>query len=107
FARYRHRTIGSTRIPCLRNAAALADELRADAAVACPDCALLEAPLQRKCDLVGHQSARPLHAAAFCGGGHARCRLGSAARGLSCPLRIVRTVLRVSFSALWYRGVSR
>ena len=43
----------------------LPDELCADAAVACSHRPLLEAALPREADLLGHQSARSLHAAAF------------------------------------------
>ena len=105
-----HRPSRPARVPRLRDATALADELRAAAAAAHAHRALLEAALQGPADPVGHQPARPFHAAALRRRGHARRGARPAGRRLRARVRVVRAVLRVSLSratARWCTRASR
>ncbi len=95
------------RIPRLRDAAAPADESRADAAAARAGRAVLARAVSRPPGPVGHGVARPMAAASFRDRRSARRRRGSASRRLSVLDRVVRSVRRVPLPALRHRELRR
>ena len=80
FARHADGAPRPARVPRVRDAAALPDERRADAAAARAGRALLARAVSRRADPLGHGAARPLAAAAFRRGRHARRRRRARAR---------------------------